>query len=1166
MAYIAPIHRPSSVHHALLANIYSEEEESLVLSRTNRIEIWRPSPDGLLSQALTTTINGTIAVLKKLRPKDAETDLLFVGTDRFEYFTLVWNPETSQLETTNATRDPNEHFMRNSQSLDRAIVDPSGRFIAMHLWEGVLTVARLGARRTNAATLEWLGQIRLSELFIKASTFLHNETGHPTVAFLYQSNANSQDSRLATYRLTSDDRHTVASEFNAQKHRIIDVEIPDAGANMLIPVRKGEEEVKRHNVRNTESAKPHLGGFIVVGETRLLYIDDVTKATVESKLDKASIFVKWAEYNVRNYFVADDYGSLHLLTIDTEGVVVTGMTLSKIGVTSRASELVYLGNEMLFVASHYGDSQLFQLVDLNREEKSDKPFLTLVQTISNIGPIMDFAVMDMGNRGGEDSQLGNEYSSGQARIVCGSGVYKDGSLRSVRSGVGLEDLGMLLEDLGQHVRGVYSFRGAVGEGKMDTLVVSFLTETRVFRFDTDGGVEEVGEFMGFSLDCQTLLAMNLLGGMILQVTTKRAVLADSESGVTTATWTPQDQGAITNASANKEWLLLSVEGTGLVSIRITGNQLQAVKEQDIGQQDQVACIHVAPQLQGIGVVGFWTSGTVSIIDLKTLEPIHGESLRQSQDDASIPREVVLVQVLSPKVSGPTLFIAMEDGHVVTFNISAAHEFSGKKQVILGTRQARLHLLPQDNDTIYSILATTEHPSLIYGEESRIVYSAVTAEEATFICPFNTEAFPDSIIVATDTQIKISKIDRTRRTHLRELPLGEMVRRIAYSSKEKVFGLGCIKRSLVDGDEIVQSSFRLVDEVIFQPVGKTFQFERIGYLEMVEAVIRAELPDSYGNPAERFIVGTSFLPDPDYAIRSGDRRGRILVFGIDDNRDPYLIHSHPTKGACRCLDVLDGDKIVAGLAKTVAIAQYEETSTTTATLTRLASYKPSTYPIQITVQGNIVGVADVMKSMTLVEYVPAGKGKSSDKAKLVEIARHWQSVSGTALCYVDGNDWLQADDRGNLMVLRSNPDGITLEDRRIMNVTAEINLGEMVNRVRTVRVETSKTAMVIPRAFLGTVDGGIYMFGTIAPEAQDLLLRFQEKLGRAVQTAGEIEFNTYRAFRNAEREGGEPVRFLDGELLERFLDQDEATQRKICDGLGPSLEQMRNIVEELRRMH
>lgn len=44
-------------------------------------------------------------------------------------------------------------------------------------------------------------------------------------------------------------------------------------------------------------------------------------------------------------------------------------------------------------------------------------------------------------------------------------------------------------------------RGVVGEGKMDMFVVSFLIEMRVFKFDFEGGVEEVGDFMGFGLDC-----------------------------------------------------------------------------------------------------------------------------------------------------------------------------------------------------------------------------------------------------------------------------------------------------------------------------------------------------------------------------------------------------------------------------------------------------------------------------------------------------------------------------------------------------------------------------------------------------------------------------------------------------------------------------------------
>ncbi|KAK0641745.1 mono-functional DNA-alkylating methyl methanesulfonate N-term-domain-containing protein [Cercophora newfieldiana] len=1149
MAYIAPIHKPTSVRHALRSHLLSGDEESLVLSTANRLEIWRLSQD-TLTLVHSKVINGTIAILNKLRPKDAQTDILFVGTERFEYFTLAWNPETLQFDTIEPFKDAGERHMRDSQSHDKCLVDPSGRFMATHLWEGVMTVWRLGNRKNTALRLEVMEQVRLSELFIKACTFIYTETGHPKIALLYQGRADSQEAKLATYRLTSDDRNIEASHFNPQRDRDDDRDIPDPGAGMLIPVKKGQEEVKRHNFRNVEGAKAHLGGLIVVGETRLLYIDDVTKRTVTSVLREASIFVAWAEYNPTAFFLADDYGTMHLLTIVTEGVEVLGMKVTKIGVTSRASNMVYLDNDLLFVASHYGNSQLFKL-----QHGPSTPTLQEIQVMMNIGPILDFAVMDMGNRE-NDSQLGNEYSSGQARIVSGSGVYKDGSLRSVRSGVGLEDIG-ILADL-DHTRSLFSL-ASYGAPKVDTLVASFLTETRIFRFDSGGEVEELGELSGMILDQQTLLARNLPNGQLLQVTTTTAQLLDMESGVTIASWAPGEGKSITNASANAEWLLLSVEGTDLVSVNLEGD-LQVVGVRDISDRDQVACIHVAPQLPGIGVVGFWTAGTVSLVDLQTLEPLHGESLRRTQDDASIPRDLALVQVLPPEVSGPTLFIAMEDGNVVTFNISSNYELSNRKSVILGTRQARFHLLPQQSG-IYSIFATTEFPSLIYGSEKRIIYSAVTAEDATCLCPFDTEAFPDAIVVATASQIKISQIDTERRTHVRPLPMGETIRRIAYSANEKVFGLGCIGRELVNGEEVVHSSFRLVDEIIFDTVGQPFRLGLPGVTELVEAVIRAELPDSYGNPAERFIVGTSFLPDPDIDANT-NTRGRILVFGIDSDRNPYLVLKHELKGACQSLAMMDG-KILAALTKTVVVIQYEETSSVTGRLTLVASYRPSTYPLDLAVHGNMIAVADLMKSLSIVQYVP---GEAGLPPKLVEVARHYQSAWGTAVAHVQDESWLEADADGNLIVLRRNPQGVTAEDKMRLEMTSEINLGEMVNKIRGISVESSPNAMIIPKAFLGTVEGGIYLFGVVAPHAQDLLLRFQNKLATVIQTVGHVDFKTYRAFRNAEREGDGPFRFLDGELLERFLDVDENTQKEICQGLGPSVEDMRNIVEGLRRMH
>ncbi|KAI1462132.1 mono-functional DNA-alkylating methyl methanesulfonate N-term-domain-containing protein [Annulohypoxylon moriforme] len=1148
MAYVAPIHRPNSVRHALRVNLFPGEDECLILAKTNRLEVWKLEESGTLVHTDTSAVNGTISILQKLRPRDAETDIVFVGTDRFHYFTFGWNATDGKLETIDSFFDIHEKHLRDAQSQDMCAVDPTGRFMAVLLWEGVINVLRMHTVKSKRQNLHWMDQIRVSELFIKCVTFLHVETGHPKIAFLYQSRTDIPDSQLVTYRLTSDDKNTEVSRFEV-RDQVDRMETPDPGASILIPVGRGEGDQKRYIIRNASTARAQLGGVIVVGETRLLYYDDAAKKKVEAALPESSIFVAWAEYDVSHYFLGDDYGTLWLLEILLDGAVVTDLQMTKIGETPRANSLVYMGNNILFVGSHYGDSQVFR-VDIG-DSKSLEP----IQTLNSIAPILDLNIMDMGNREGEGQTI-NEYSSGQARIVTGSGVYKDGSLRSVRSGVGLDDVGVLADM--ENVRALFSLQSD-GTSKTDTLVVSFLTETRIFKFSPTGEVEEVEEFKGLIFSEQTLLAKTLPNGRLLQITTSSALLVDLEGGVVISTWRPAE-GQITDASANDEWVLLSVDGRIILSLRIQ-QDLERVEENDLEEKDQVASIHLPPEYPSIGVIGFWKSGSISIIDVKTLQSIHGENLRRKENNASIPRDIVLAQILPKNLSGPTLFVAMEDGYVFTFNVSKVDfSLSGRKSVILGTRQARLQLLPRAEE-VYNVFATTEHPSLIYGTEGRIVYSAVTADDATCVCPFNAEAFPDSIVVASEREIKISTIDTERRTHVQSLPMGETIRRIAYSRNERAFGLGCLHREVKDNEEVLTNSFKLVDEVVFKPLG-SFYLDSSPKVEMVEAVIRAELPDSYGDMVERFLVGTSYLTHADGSAPDDAIMGRILVLGVDSERSPYLITSRKLKGACRCLGVL-GDKIVAALTKTVVMYSYIETSSTTAEMKKIASYRPATYPVDLAIQDNIIAVADLMKSMTLVEYVPAAEGQD---AKLVEVARHYQSVWSTAVCHIDQESWLESDSQGNILVLRRNLTGVTLDDKKRMEVTSEINLGEMVNKIRQVTVDASPSAIITPHAFLGTVEGGVYLFGLISPNYQDLLIRFQAKLAEFVETTGNILFSRYRSFRNEERESEGPFRFIDGEFLERFLDIDEKIQEEICAGLGPDVEAIRNLVEELKRMH
>jgi len=70
----------------------------------------------------------------------------------------------------------------------------------------------------------------------------------------------------------------------------------------------------------------------------------------------------------------------------------------------------------------------------------------------------------------------------------------------------------------------------------------------------------------------------------------------------------------------------------------------------------------------------------------------------------------------------------------------------------------------------------------------------------------------------------------------------------------------------------------------------------------------------------------------------------------------------------------------------------------------------------------------------------------------------------------------------------------------------------------------------------------------------------------VQSPGNLPFNKHRGYKNEKRETEEPFRFVDGELIEKFLDVSDSLQGEICKGLGPGVEEVRNIVEELKRLH
>lgn len=66
-----------------------------------------------------------------------------------------------------------------------------------------------------------------------------------------------------------------------------------------------------------------------------------------------------------------------------------------------------------------------------------------------------------------------------------------------------------------------------------------------------------------------------------------------------------------------------------------------------------------------------------------------------------------------------------------------------------------------------------------------------------MCPLNSEAYPDSLALATDTAVTIGTIDEIQKLHIRTIPLGESPRRIAYQESTQVCIVQCLVIFLMD---------------------------------------------------------------------------------------------------------------------------------------------------------------------------------------------------------------------------------------------------------------------------------------------------------------------------------------------------------------------------------
>lgn len=208
------------------------------------------------------------------------------------------------------------------------------------------------------------------------------------------------------------------------------------------------------------------GGVVLVGEAMLCYIIAVAgDKSIQAVAIQPTAVCAWGfiDADGSRILLGDSKGALWVLVLqrDQAGAVV-GMLVDLLGHTTIASSITYLENGVVYLGSQFGDSQLIKLRG-NADETGS--FVEHLESYANIGPILDMALVD-GAR------------AGNSKLVTCSGAYQEGSLRVIRSGIGLH-VHASLEIEG--IRDMWSLRDteSAAGGFDKFLVQSFTGETKV---------------------------------------------------------------------------------------------------------------------------------------------------------------------------------------------------------------------------------------------------------------------------------------------------------------------------------------------------------------------------------------------------------------------------------------------------------------------------------------------------------------------------------------------------------------------------------------------------------------------------------------------------------------------------------------------------------------
>lgn len=464
-----------------------------------------------------------------------------------------------------------------------------------------------------------------------------------------------------------------------------------------------------------------------------------------------------------------------------------------------------------------------------------------------------------------------------------------------------------------------------------------------------------------------------------------------------------------------------------------------------------------------------------------------------------------------------------------------------------------------------------------------------------MCPLNSEAYKDSLALATDTTVTIGTIDEIQKLHIRSVPLGESPRRIAYQEETSTFGVISCRIDIHDknglqpsrpsastqamssttsnslsnlvrsggqtagqvecGQEQEVFSLLIVDQHTFE----VFHAHQLMQQESVTSILSCKLGD---DPTPYYVVGTGFV----HPEESEPKTGRIIIFSWADGKLTQVAEKE-IKGAAYSMLSFNG-KLLASINSTVRLWEWTQEKE----LRLECSHFNNIIALFLKTSGDFILVGDMVRSMIVLQY-------KIMEGSFEEIARSYDPNWMTAVEILDDDTFLGAENADNMVVCQRDSGANNDEDRLQMTTVGQIHVGDMVNVFRHGSLVMQNLGdSTIPHTgcvLFGTVGGSIGLVTQLPQDFFEFLNELQQKLTKVIKSVGRIDHSNWRSF-SSDKKDEACEGFIDGDIIESFLDLDRSSMSEVVVGLQRTdssgmkspvtVEDVVKIVEDLTRIH